>query len=205
MTDPYAVLGVSSGSTDEEITRAYRALARKYHPDLHPGDKRAEANMKNLNAAYMQIQDMRSGKSARSSEGWGGSAEADSGHASRTGGYGYGSAPNGAGGGFYGNNGGYGTDPFGGFYGGFNPNRGYRRRVSYGGFGLFGFPFIRIVLGIIILRFVIGVIFMLLSGLSGQSEYPRQYMSAAYSVESSQTAKTAETAETAETEEYFKV
>ena len=40
--DPYKVLGVSRDATEQEITQAYRRLAKKYHPDLNPGDTEAE-------------------------------------------------------------------------------------------------------------------------------------------------------------------
>ena len=49
--DYYAVLGVAKTASDAEIKRAYRKLARKYHPDLNPGDKAAEAKFKEINEA----------------------------------------------------------------------------------------------------------------------------------------------------------
>ncbi len=55
--DYYAVLGVSQTATPEDIKRAYRKLARKYHPDLNPGDKDAEAKFKDLNAANEVLSD----------------------------------------------------------------------------------------------------------------------------------------------------
>ena len=53
--DPYKVLGVSPNATDEEIKRAYRNLAKKYHPDRNPGDAEAAKKMQQVNAAYEQI------------------------------------------------------------------------------------------------------------------------------------------------------
>lgn len=53
--DPYKVLGVSPDASDDEIKRAYRRLAKKYHPDLNPGDQEAARKMQEVNAAYEQI------------------------------------------------------------------------------------------------------------------------------------------------------
>ena len=52
MDDLYSVLGVSKTATAEEIKKAYRNLAFKYHPDRNPGDKAAEEKFKQISAAY---------------------------------------------------------------------------------------------------------------------------------------------------------
>ena len=61
MEDPYKILGVSPSASDEEVTKAYRKLAKKYHPDLNPGDKSAEQMMSKINAAYEQIKTQKTG------------------------------------------------------------------------------------------------------------------------------------------------
>jgi len=53
--DPYKILGVSPDASDEEIKRAYRRLAKQYHPDRNPGDEEAARKMQEVNAAYEQI------------------------------------------------------------------------------------------------------------------------------------------------------
>ena len=52
MIDPYKVLGVSPGASEEEIKKAYRQKAKQYHPDLHPGDEEAARKMNEVNEAY---------------------------------------------------------------------------------------------------------------------------------------------------------
>lgn len=53
--DPYKVLGVSPDADDETIKKAYRRLAKQYHPDVNPGDPVAAKKMQQVNAAYEQI------------------------------------------------------------------------------------------------------------------------------------------------------
>jgi molecular chaperone DnaJ len=57
MEDLYKILGVDKNATQSEIKKAYRKLARKYHPDANPGNKEAEAKFKEISAAYEILSD----------------------------------------------------------------------------------------------------------------------------------------------------
>lgn len=110
--DYYEVLGLNKGASDDDIKKAYRQYAKKYHPDLHPGDKAAEEKFKEINEAYEVLSDKE--KKARYDQ---------FGHAGVDPNYGAGGA------------GGYGGNPFNGagidlddifssFFGGFGGRRG---------------------------------------------------------------------------------
>jgi DnaJ-class molecular chaperone len=64
--DYYAILGVAKTATEKEIKQAYRKLARKFHPDVNPGDKAAESTFKDINEAYEVLGD--AGKRAKYDE-----------------------------------------------------------------------------------------------------------------------------------------
>jgi len=55
--DYYKILGVRKNANEQEIKSAYRKLARKYHPDLNPGDKKVEEKFKEINEAYEILSD----------------------------------------------------------------------------------------------------------------------------------------------------
>ena len=72
MKDPYSVLGVSQSASDEEVKKAYRELARKYHPDNYqnnPLADLAEEKMKEINEAYDTVTKMRAGGSYQQTAG----------------------------------------------------------------------------------------------------------------------------------------
>jgi len=72
MNDPYQILGVSENASDDEVKKAYRELARKYHPDNYhdnPLADLAQEKMKEINAAYEEINKRRSGSAPRNGYG----------------------------------------------------------------------------------------------------------------------------------------
>ena len=69
MGDPYKILGVSPDASDEEVKRAYRRLAKKYHPDLNPGDAEAARKMQEVNDAYERIKNPQKAQSGPSGYG----------------------------------------------------------------------------------------------------------------------------------------
>ena len=130
--DPFSVLGISSSATEDEIKAAYRKLAKKYHPDLNPGDKAAEQKMREVNEAYTRaLQIRKTGRDPyQNSYGASGSGSGSSGYYGNPFGQGYwgntgsqGGYSQGDFGGGSGQNGnpfgdfGYGFDPFSAFFG----------------------------------------------------------------------------------------
>ena len=116
MRDPYEVLGLSPGASDDEIKAAYRRLAKKYHPDLNGGSAEAEAKMKEVNEAYTLLI---KNKGQYQQGGYG----------SSSGGYGQ-------------SYGGYSGQSYGGYgsgYGGYGQSG--QQQGGYGSFGGFGFDF----------------------------------------------------------------
>src|ERR671937_2642183 len=95
--DYYSTLGVTKNSTEKEIKQAYRKLARKFHPDVNPGDKAAESRFKEINEAYEVLGDPEKRKkydelganwrmyeqAQRAGQGYGGFAENPFGRAGR--------------------------------------------------------------------------------------------------------------------------
>lgn len=74
ITDPYQVLHVDRNASDDEVKKAYRELARKYHPDNYHGsamEEMAEEKMKEINEAYAMIQKMRKGGGGQGAGGYG--------------------------------------------------------------------------------------------------------------------------------------
>lgn len=116
MRDPYEVLGVPQGASDDEIKAAYRKLAKKYHPDLNGGSAEAEAKMKEVNEAYTLL--------IKHKGQYGGQASYGSSGSYSSAGYGQ-------------------SGPYGNPYGGYGGNPYGRSQGSRGGydFGGFGFDF----------------------------------------------------------------
>lgn len=67
MNEYYQSLGVQPSATKEELKKAYRDLAKKYHPDLHPGDREVETRFKEINEAYEFLSDPEKGRNMMSS------------------------------------------------------------------------------------------------------------------------------------------
>ena len=101
MADPYQILGVDRNASDEEIKRAYRKLAKKYHPDANPGDEYAAKKMQEINDAYDRIKNPEKNQGPGGSQGY------------NPYGQGYGS---------------YGYGPFGGYYQ--QQNRSYNQKYA---------------------------------------------------------------------------
>ena len=82
--NPYDVLGISPSASDEEVARAYKRLAKRYHPDLNPGNAAAAEQMGRINRAYDDIKAMRQRGNAWEAGGVGQSGRAYDFHTGRS-------------------------------------------------------------------------------------------------------------------------
>ena len=124
MRDPYEVLGIPQGASDDEIKAAYRRLAKKYHPDLNGGSAEAEAKMKEVNEAY-NILIKHKGTGGAQSGGYSGGGYSSGGYGGYGGSYG---------GSYGGQSGGYGNYGGNGSYGGYNRSGQSQNGYDFGGF-----------------------------------------------------------------------
>ncbi len=134
VNDPYSVLGISRDATPEEIKKAYRTQAKKYHPDLHPNDPVAAKKMNEVNEAYDMLTNPEKYARQRATQGGPGNRYSNAGSytsQNQYGNYGYGQS---------GNRGQYGGS---GGYGGQNQSSGYGNQSGPGGWSTsyWGFDF----------------------------------------------------------------
>ena len=138
-SDPFSVLGIPSTATEDEIKSAYRKLAKKYHPDLNPGDQAAEQKMREVNEAYTKALQYRRNGGRYSDDTFGSSganAYRNTSYTYTYGPWGY-SGQSGdyrSGGGSGGNpfsDDGFGFDPFSAFFSGQRSSGPYTRQRTY--------------------------------------------------------------------------
>lgn len=125
INDPYSVLGISRDASKEEIKKAYRKMARKYHPDMHPDDVDAAKKMNEINEAYDMLMNPEKYEKAR--------AQQQANEAYRSAQSGYGGA--GYGGSAYSGTGYGGTGYGGNYYSGTGYGQGYGQGYGSGFYG----------------------------------------------------------------------
>lgn len=72
VNEPHKILGVSENATQDEIKKAYRQMAKKYHPDLNPGDENAAKKMNEINEAYDMLMNPEKYRTQRAANSYGG-------------------------------------------------------------------------------------------------------------------------------------
>ncbi|MCD8115601.1 MAG: DnaJ domain-containing protein [Oscillospiraceae bacterium] len=153
--NPYDVLGVKPDASDEEIAKAYKRLAKKYHPDLNPNNAQAAEKMGQINRAYDEIKNLRAnGETAQSSSAHTRTAYGGQRAAYESGGYSGSASGSGSGG-----NGGY-EDPFDFFFTGHYSSSGRRGNSP-----------IAVILAVMVTIFLVRFILSLLFGGMGGSYY----------------------------------